>query len=613
MVRIKIPFLILMMTCSLHSEAYWVFFRDKGNFTKANLDNIYQSLPEKTRARRAKVGIIRGIELDLPPCEHYIQAIVRRGNRLVSISKWLNAASFLLTNENEKFLVMALPFVVDIVPVATYRLPLPKTAPIPPPQSHPFYGSSIYALLPMEIQKMHSLGYHGEGVRIGMLDTGAKLNHTAFDSIKIIAKWDFINNDSVISYDPAQDTINQDYHGTYTLSAIGGYYPGKLIGPAYKAEYVLAKTEIVNQEIRIEENYWVRGLEWAESLGVDIISSSLGYADWYSRADMNGRTAVVTLAANRAASLGVVVVTSAGNERGTAWNYIIAPADAESVISVGAVDIFGGIAPFSSPGPTYDGRIKPEVVALGINVASASPLDTTSIASVSGTSMSTPLVAGASALLLQAFPDLTPMKIRDTLLAWADQFFEPDTDVGWGIPSPYLSLTAEPTLYLKIFDRSNGLPFDTTQFVLVAPDTVCTLYTNARGIARYHPVKPGEYRLTLKLSANRYFHYNFTLAGTGKEVVRVPVDRNMPDPITIYPNPFSEKCSIIFSPVQEEEVPIAVYSPTGELLYEDKINTPAYEWAGINKNGKRLSSGVYIVKLKYNGETYIRKVAILRK
>ncbi len=180
--------------------------------------------------------------------------------------------------------------------------------------------------------------------------------------------------------------------------------------------------------------------EWAEALGAEVVSSSLGYIDWYTFEDMNGEVAVTTIAADRAVDLGVVVVTAVGNERDNPWGHLIAPADGFGVIAVGAVDSNGTVAYFSSPGPTFDGRIKPEVVALGINnwLADNAPGDN-DYRRGSGTSFATPLVAGVAALLLEIYPEWTPDQVRAALLDTASLSLNPDNNLGWGIVNAALA------------------------------------------------------------------------------------------------------------------------------------------------------------------------------
>ena len=263
-----------------------------------------------------------------------------------------------------------------------------------------------------------------------MLDTGYYTDHEAIHEEQVIAEWDFINNDGETQNEEG-DPDSQHNHGTYTLSALGGRFDGELYGPAYEAEFLLAKTEDVSQEVPIEEDQYVAGLEWGESLGADIASSSLGYIDWYEFEDLDGMTAVTTIAVNTAIENGMVVTTSAGNYGSDG---IIAPADAFDVITCGAVDEFDEITWFSSWGPTADGRIKPEVCARGLDTYCALPPEYgEGYGGVSGTSLSTPLIGGACALILQAHPDWTPQQVREALMITASDPDNPDNQYGWGI------------------------------------------------------------------------------------------------------------------------------------------------------------------------------------
>jgi len=240
-----------------------------------------------------------------------------------------------------------------------------------------------------------------------MLDTGFFTDHNVFQPERIVAEYDFIQADSV-TQNQEGDNPSQHNHGTATASAAGGYLNGELRGVAYGCKFLLAKTEIVDQEIQAEEDYYVAALEWGEALGADVVSSSLGYLDWYTYEDMDGATAVTTNGVDYAVSLGMVCVTAAGNEGNSDWFYMIAPADADSVIAVGAVDSLNAIAAFSSHGPTYDGRIKPEVLARGVATYAAGTASADAFISASGTSLSTPLVAGAAAVILQAVCNTPP-------------------------------------------------------------------------------------------------------------------------------------------------------------------------------------------------------------
>jgi len=410
----------------------WIYFTDKAR------SNQKPVVSNKALNRRSKVNMdINADWYDLNPSDEYIDKVLDTGASLRGQSRWLNAISIECT-ENELLEISYISFVKEIKPVNQFhRKNIENIKPTNYLQksvssSAIDYGNAQEQLDQINIPMAHNAGYFGQGVTVLMLDTGYNLDHPVFDSLNVIAEWDFINEDSITKNENGQDVLSQHNHGTATFSALGGYAPGSLIGPAFKADFLLAKTEIFGQEIEIEEDYYIRALEWGEAKGADIASSSLGYIDWYSWEDMDGNTAVTTKAVDIAVKLGMICVTSAGNENGDFWNHIIAPADADSVIAVGAVDNTGLIAYFSSHGPSFDGRIKPEVSARGVRTACASG-DGISYTTASGTSLSTPLVAGAAAILLSANPTWTPMMVREALMKTSTQANSPDNIYGYGI------------------------------------------------------------------------------------------------------------------------------------------------------------------------------------
>lgn len=429
------------MDNSIHS---WVFFTDKPVATSP-----VASLSVRTIARRQRNGAPVGGWLDRWPSGDYIATLQSLGLTIRHRSRWMNAVSVAGT-EDQLAAVEALPFVSRIQPVRMTRQPREDFQPVSSPpvrlnrDSRTLdYGYATDQIQQIRINRLHDLGFNGAGVRILVMDTGFNLTHPAFDSLHVIAQWDVINDDSVCANETAEETsAGQHNHGTVVLSAMAGYLPGELIGPAYGAEFLLAKTEIVDQEIELEEDNYVAGLEWGEARGADMVSTSLGYLDWYTYCDMDGNTAVTTNAIDHAVSLGLICVTAMGNEGGFSppvnpcqdelTYYMIAPADADSVISVGAVDSKGNPAYFTSHGPTYDGRIKPEVCARGIQTAAVNP-NTDGYIYSNGTSLSTPLIGGATAVLAGAHPDWTPMQIREALMNTASQANLPDNTVGYGV------------------------------------------------------------------------------------------------------------------------------------------------------------------------------------
>jgi serine protease AprX len=421
------------------SQKLWVLFSDKG-VTRAEeqaaIDAFGNALPERSIARRAKVGF--GVNMnDLPVAVDYVNAVSALGVEVVTRSRWLNAVS-VYADAGQAAAIAALPFVSDVRPVAHGTQPIPEIVPARPPiPSGPRggrldYGDSQGQLEQIQVDLLHDEGLDGSGVMIAMLDTGFDTDHQAYRHLNIVAERDFINGDTETANQPG-DPDGQDGHGTATLSCVGAKYPGVIYGGSYGADFVLCKTEIVDDEIEIEEDYWQEAIEWADSLGADVVSSSLGYFYWYTYEDMDGNTAVVTKAADMAAARGIVVVNSMGNEGGTDWMYMIAPADGDSVLSVGAVDADGDRTWFSSVGPTYDGRTKPDVMALGLDTYVATTEDTASYGFASGTSFSCPLTAGAVGLILQARPEWTPSEVIDAVHETATQSDSPDTLMGWGI------------------------------------------------------------------------------------------------------------------------------------------------------------------------------------
>ncbi|RKX26571.1 MAG: hypothetical protein DRP47_07965, partial [Candidatus Zixiibacteriota bacterium] len=297
------------------------------------------------------------------------------------------------------------------------------------------YGGAQAQLEQITVPFAHNQGFDGSGVTLAILDTGFRKTHEAFAAHytegRVLAEWDFVFGDSNTANEP-EDWSSQQNHGTYIWSVSGGLKDGSIYGPAYRANFILCKTEDVRSETQVEEDNWVAALEWVDTLGADVITSSLGYSGWYTYEDMDGLTAITSAAASTAAGLGIVVCNSAGNS-GPGSGTITAPADAFDILCVGNVTSVGTISNSSSRGPTYDGRIKPEVCALGTNTFCASPSSDVDYQTASGTSLSTPLVAGAACLLIQARPSFPPTMIRQALMDAASNADDPNNTYGWGV------------------------------------------------------------------------------------------------------------------------------------------------------------------------------------
>jgi serine protease AprX len=334
--------------------AVWVFFTDKGIKTDGEYRKAIQECSHQLSQRSVKRREKRGKKplfdfTDIPVKKEYVDELRSFGVKVRTVSRWLNAAA-VMANESQVQEIEKLSFVRAIEKVVTFYRQEPPLSDErmgklyeAPKDQVLGYGESYAQLAQIHVPELHYLGYSGKGVLITMLDTGYFIHHQAFQDIlndgRLIATWDFINGDEDVEDGPD----GQRNHGTSTWSAAGGFVNDTLIGPAFGADFALAKTEISlnNIEIQIEEFNWVAGAEWADSIGADVISSSLGYNRWddgtgYTYEDMDGNTTECTKAADWAASKGIVVVNSAGNERNKEWYYIIAPADGDSVIAAGA-------------------------------------------------------------------------------------------------------------------------------------------------------------------------------------------------------------------------------------------------------------------------------------
>lgn len=462
--KISYPFREYIVSSSKETSfVVYIFFTDKGPNAESKLQNPLSLVTQRSLERRAKVlPKDKLVDIsDVPLYEPYIQEISKRADVVRTHLRWLNAVS-IEVKRDDLFDIADLDFVSKIEPVERMKLKTENNEQLsdafqqtqPPLQNYPLldslnYGPGATQISQINVNLVHNDGVYGQGVIIAHFDTGYdNLNHEVFTTLpmKILKKKDFQTGDTVNLY--------QDSHGQATLSLIGGYKPGSLIGPSFRASFILCRTEIVAWERPIEMDYWAAAAQWADSLGADIISSSLGYLtfdpgyqSWYWW-DMNGDRMPVSIAADYAAYKGIIVSNSAGNGGQNPppprTNTLNGPADGDSVLTVGAVTSTGNIASFSSVGPTTDSingvpapRIKPDVVALGVNnyIATSS-----GYGSGSGTSFSCPLVSGVCGLVLSANKNLTPMQVIGILRKFGDNSSSPNNTYGWGIVNAKLSV-----------------------------------------------------------------------------------------------------------------------------------------------------------------------------
>ncbi len=474
------------------TRGFVIYLTDKNVFDQKSYEKVLSEvkLDEKTIKRRAKTFKRDNYLVsfrDLPVYTGYINALGLKKVR--AVSKWLNFVSTEI-DANKAVEVSKLDFVryIDILPIKGKITELrAEGSGIPGKDS--FYNLTYDQVNQINIPAVHDLGYHGEGTRLLIIDTGFKKSHTALNTLTVVDEWDFIFSDGNVSYDANDVNTYQESHGTGCWSIAAGYAPGTFVGPAYGSDFLLAKTEDYDNEGIVEEDRMVAALEWGEARGADVASISLGYsefdnpADNYTYEDMDGETTVCTLGVKYAAYLGMVVCNAMGNTGTSAWHYLTAPADADSILSCGSVDVNAVIASSSGYGPTYDQRIKPEVVARGVSDYYAN-YSTGSYSTGSGTSFATPLVAGVSCLLLSAHPEWTNMDVREALMMTADRASDPDsTRYGWGLVDALSAVN-----YVHLADPQNVSTTVSGTTLTVSWDTV----TNARSYLVYHSDLPYE-------------------------------------------------------------------------------------------------------------------------
>ena len=424
---------------------FLITFKDK-KATTYNINNPSSFLSAKALARRTKMKI--GIDtLDLPVPKQYIDSVLIKGLVYRTSVRWFNSIVVIAPDSASAYNVQSLPFVKSVKYVGKDKAKQKRTvgeneesnyiSGMPDKISN--YGQTYNQISMLRGDLMHDQGYLGEGIDIAILDAG--FLHA--NSVKQLAHL-FANNQVLGTYNIAENktdvyNVPTGSHGEMVLSIMASFSDGDMIGGAPNANYWLFRTEVATGEYIVEEYYWAAGAAYADSVGASIISSSLGYTTFddasmnHSFNTLDGRTAPGSIAATIASRKGVVVVNSAGNEGNSAWRRIGVPADADSILAIGAVDAQRVKAGFSSVGNTKDGRIKPDVDAMGLNTTVASTSSVTMQGN--GTSFSCPLIASLLATLIQANPNATNMQIIDALKKSASQYNNPDSLLGFGIPN----------------------------------------------------------------------------------------------------------------------------------------------------------------------------------
>jgi serine protease AprX len=648
--------LILFITVVSFSQTkYMVYFKDKGLSTSTSLmksslvyEKAVKELSPRAIERRKKVmGENYITSEDLPVNEDYIAQIESLGINIINKLKWFNAVSCYLSDE-QLLKIQNYSFVQKIETVKTLSRKIDVEQSVNEIELNTNlqkansldYGSSYTQNKLSDIPAVHDLGIKGDSVIIGILDSGFRWKEvTALKTMNVLAEHDFVNGDDNTANESG-DASNQDSHGTSVFSIMAGYAPGNLIGPAYGASFLLAKTEDIRSEKHVEEDNYAAALEWMEAQGVDITSSSLGYTTFdtgqnsYTYSDMNGNTTIVVQAANKAFERGVSTFTAAGNEGNLSWHYISSPGDAYNIITVGAVNSSNKVMYFSSRGPTSDGRIKPEITAMGDSVCYASASN--KYGTGNGTSYATPIAAGIAGLLKSAYPNLTNKQIREIFIACGDSADSPNNNRGYGL------ISAKRVICYPNIDTTDGVVLN--KIFINSSESINTSSVTAYyrfGTGEYQSATmnfDGNYKYTYSLPASQssiVFQFYFTYNTVGGTEVREPEDNSvysfnygeykvisdvdetseLPEGFYLsqnYPNPFNPETVIKYKLPESGDVSLKIYDILGRevaTLVNEMKSSGTYE---VKFNGNKLSSGVYFYSLKLGNYVNTKKMLLIK-
>lgn len=632
---------------------YIVQFTDKkGTPYTLSAPQIY--LSAKSVARRTSQHIAID-STDLPVNPAYLDSIRNVPNvTIINNSKWLNQVLIKTTDATALAKINSFPFVKKTGGIAP-RLNTGNnglsdelaSAPIQQPVSVNHitaptgiaaleYGSMYNQIHIHDADYLHRLGFTGRGMTIAILDAGFfnYLTNPVFDSVRlqgrVLGTWDYVDNNA---------SVNEDaVHGANVFSLMASNRPGVLVGSAPHASYWLLKTEDSNSEYPVEEQYWAVAAEFADSVGVEMISTSLGYANFdnsifnYSYAQRNGKTAMITIAADIAAKKGILVVVAGGNSGGSSTDlkYVACPADAENAFTIGSIDINGNIAGSSSWGPNGAGLLKPNVVSVGANavIANTNGNPTTG----SGTSYACPLMAGMVACLWQVFPEFTNMQIMDAVQKSAHKYASPDNQFGYGIPNFKKGVALLTKQYASASTSFNNC---VVSINWKSKDDTSVIYT----VQRKWPGETGFTNIgqlsstSVSYKANSYA-YNDTIRVSGGSAVQYRILQTIrsadttleianlqqtinavcfPDnTLLALPSPFDQQLIVVVNtPEAVANMGIQITDMMGRIVYAKKADKPT-GYFSISINTASWSAGIYEVTL-YNSNNRMYKRKVLKK
>ncbi len=622
---------------------YIIQLKDKVG-TPFSISSPLQFLTQRAINRKARNNIPVD-HTDLPVTARYIDSIQLSGNvTILNISKWLNQVSILTTDAAALSKINNFSFVIASSPIAAR--PQPNISPVnkeldppintitPTPASpqNPLdffnYGNAYPQIHLHNTEFLHNLGFRGERIQLAIFDAGFYRYKTlpTFDSVRInnqiLGTWDFVAN---------EESVNEDhFHGMNAFSTIGANLPGSFVGTSPKSAFYLFRTEDITSEYPIEEFNWTVGAERADSLGVDIISVSLGYNTFdnpifnYNYSQFDGNTTMIARAADLAAKKGILVVVAAGNEGNSSWKKILTPADADSVLVVGAVNAARQVADFSSYGPSADGQIKPDVAAIGLGTVIADQNTGGPVLS-NGTSYACPIMAGVASCLWQAFPEENNMAIIDALRKSSDRANNPDDRTGYGIPDAKKAFVI---LLKKSFTSQINLGADCktqisftvkkasgmnvvierrlpTDINYVEISTIPFNGNFAAATVNYTDELAGvsggidiSYRLKMNINTDTSFYLDSTTVNYSQSCTSVI------EKISISPNPVTDRLSILIARNSSLKATVDIRNILGQQIYYGTQMVSGAQTISIPM--KQISRGIYIVTVYLNG----KKVAV---
>jgi serine protease AprX len=653
----KITTLLLLLIASTaltqaQFSRYIVQLTDKKG-TPYTLSNPSAFLSFKSLTRRVNQKLTLD-STDLPVNPAYIESIRNIPNvTIINASKWLNQVCIKTTDPNALIAINALPFVKQTNSIAARvgRNTLTdelanesKELPAAVTQTREQTGAAAFDYGQMYKQihihngdVLHRLGFSGRAMTIAILDAGFLnyLTNPVFDSVRlqnrVLGTWDYVSDDA---------SVNEDnVHGASVFSLMASNRPGVLVGSAPHASYWLLKTEDSGSEYPIEEQYWAVAAEFADSAGVDMISTSLGYADFdnsifnHSYAQRNGKTAMITIAANLAAKKGILVLVAAGNSGAVSGDakFIAVPADADSVFTIGSVDINRNIAGSSSWGPNSAGLLKPNVVSVGVNAVIANSSNGNPTTG-SGTSFACPNMAGLVACLWEAYPELTNMQVMDVIQQSADKHASPDFRFGHGIPDFKRAIVQLTKQFSTASISLNNCIVSINWNSRDDTSTVYAIQKKMAGDAGYQDIG-NVTSSSVSFKANSYL-FNDTIKIAGSNAVQYRILQNVRTADTTFeianlqqtisevcfpentlmalPNPFDQQLTVVVNlPEAIGNLGVKITDMMGRVMYAQKANKPA----GIYRIPVSTGSwrpGIYEVTV-YDNSKKVYKRKVLKK